>query len=393
MSSYRVTYADLAPSPPQLREAAPPDSPDITDDDLTLPDRSRDLVQRWSDEVTRGQGNALDKAIAIQDHLRDTSRYTYSLDLGEPLRDSQGRLLEPIQNFYETRRGYCVQFATAMIMMARAQGIPARMAIGFLPGQLSGEHYVVRASDAHAWPELYFQGYGWLRFEPTPGARSGSPPPYAVLGAGSGATGGGRQVTEPGSRGASTGRPSPTTTEAAAAPAPQQQGVLASLGALFTLRNVVLVVAVLVGLLAAFAMPITAWLLRWRRRRRAVTQQDLIEVEWDELTSHLGDLGHRRTRRGDAAPAARALRREWPSRRGERHRDATGHGHPREVTLRPARAHDAAGGVPAARRHPVDPASGGAHPCLAGPDAVLLLARCRRLVLALAPDRLLHRRR
>ena len=291
VSSYRVTYADLAPSPPQLREAGPPDSPDITDDDLTLPDRSRDLVQRWSDEVTRGQTNALDKAIAIQDHLRDTSRYTYTLDLGEPLRDTQGRLLEPIQNFYETRRGYCVQFATAMIMMARAQGIPARMAIGFLPGQLSGEHYVVRASDAHAWPELYFQGYGWLRFEPTPGARAGTPPPYAVLGAGSGATGGGREVTESGSRGASTGRPVPTTTEAIAAPVPQQQGFVAWLGALFTLRNVVLVVAVLVGLLAAFAMPITASLLRWRRRRRAVTQRDLIEVEWDDLTSHLGDLG------------------------------------------------------------------------------------------------------
>jgi hypothetical protein len=72
---------------------------------------------------------------------------------------------------------------------------------------------------------------------------------------------------------------------------PLQQGFVASLGALFTLRNVVLVVAVLVGLLAAFAMPITASLLRWRRRRRAVTQRDLIEVEWDDLTSHLGDLG------------------------------------------------------------------------------------------------------
>ncbi|GAA2742319.1 DUF3488 and transglutaminase-like domain-containing protein [Terrabacter aerolatus] len=290
VSSYRVTYADLAPSPPQLREAGAPDSPDITDDDLSIPDSSRELVQRWSDEVTRGQGNELDKAIAIQDHLRDTSRYTYSLDLGEPRRDAQGRILEPIQNFYETRRGYCVQFATAMIMMARAQGIPARMAIGFLPGQLSGERYVVRASDAHAWPELYFQGYGWLRFEPTPGARAGTPPPYAVLGSDSGPTQGGRGVTESASRSAT----SVARTTAAAptvAPVPQQRGVLDRIGAFLTVRNLAVAVAVVVGLLAAFSMPITAWLVRLRRRRAAVTQQDLIEAEWDDLTSHLGDLG------------------------------------------------------------------------------------------------------
>lgn len=290
VSNYTVTYADIAPSPPELRESGAPDSPDITDDDLTIPDRSRDLIEQWSAEVTKGKDNPLDKAIAIQNHLRDPSRYTYSLDLGESLRDSQGRLLEPIQNFYETRRGYCVQFATAMIMLARAQGIPARMAIGFLPGQLSGERYIVRASDAHAWPELYFQGYGWLRFEPTPGARSGTPPPYAVLGADSGSTGGGREVsdTNTASGGASA---SSTSTTATAAPVRPQESFLDSLGHVFSVRNVVLATALVLGLLAAFAMPITAWLLRLRRRRAAVTQQDLIEAEWDDLTSHFGDLG------------------------------------------------------------------------------------------------------
>jgi transglutaminase-like putative cysteine protease len=204
VSSYRVTYADLSPSPPQLRDSGPPDSPDVTEDDLAVPDTVRSLVQRWSDAVTAGKNNPLDRAIAIQDHLRGP-QYTYTLDLGEPLRDESGRIMEPIRNFYETRRGYCVQFATAMIMMARAQGIPARMAIGFLPGEPVGtDKYIVKASDAHAWPELFFQGYGWLRFEPTPGARSGSPPPYAVLGGDAGSTGGGRSVTESGSTGSAT---------------------------------------------------------------------------------------------------------------------------------------------------------------------------------------------
>jgi len=290
VSSYRVTYADVAPSPPQLRDSGRPDSPDITDDDLRVPDTVRPLLQRWSDEVTAGADNPLDRAIAIQDHLRG-SDYTYSLDLGEPLRDESGRLMEPIRNFHETRRGYCVQFATAMIMMARAQGIPARMAIGFLPGQAAGtDKYIVKASDAHSWPELFFQGYGWLRFEPTPGGRAGSPPPYAVLGNDAGATGGGRSVTETEGSGTATGSAT-TTTAAAVAPVPADQGVLDRVGSALTLRNLVIALTLLVVVLALLVMPITAWLLRVRRRRAAVTQQDLIEAEWDELTSHLGDLG------------------------------------------------------------------------------------------------------
>jgi transglutaminase-like putative cysteine protease len=290
VSSYRVTYADIAPNAALLRESGTPDSPDITADDLSIPDRSRALIERWSAEVTRSKDNPLDKAIAIQNHLRDTSIYTYSLDLGEPLRDDAGRLLDPIQNFYESRRGYCVQFATAMIMMARAQGIPARMAIGFLPGDRSGDQYVVKASDAHAWPELYFQGYGWLRFEPTPGSRSGTPPPYAVLGGDAGSTGGGRSVTDTQTGGGSTASVRKTIDQQDVGAVPN--GSFGdTLSSVFSLRNVALTLAVLIGLLAAFVMPLTAWLLRVRRRRRAVTRQDLAEAEWEALTSHFVDLG------------------------------------------------------------------------------------------------------
>jgi len=250
----------------------------------------RSLVERWSDEVTADADNPLDRAIAIQDHLRGPD-YTYNLDLGEPLRDETGRLMEPIRNFYETRRGYCVQFATAMIMMARAQDIPARMAIGFLPGQPAGtDKYIVKASDAHAWPELFFQGYGWLRFEPTPGSRAGTPPPYAVLGSDAGSTGGGRSVTESGGSATATSSAT-TTTTAAVVPAPEEQGVLDRVGSALSLRNLAIAAALLGLVLAVLVMPITAWLLQVRRRRAAVTQQDLIEAEWDELTSHLGDLG------------------------------------------------------------------------------------------------------
>ncbi len=289
VSSYRVTYADVAPLPSVLRESGKPDSPDVVDDDLVIPDTARDLLESWSKKLTAGKTNALDRAIAIQDHLR-SSEYQYNLQLGEPLRDDAGRILDPITTFYRTKRGYCVQFATAMIMLARAQGIPARMAIGFLPGTTVDGKFLVRASDAHAWPELFFQGFGWLRFEPTPGARSGTPPPYAVEGASDGSRGGGRAPSESASGGAASRAAQPSASPSEA-PATAATSVTGSLGSVFTLRNLVTALTLLVLLLAVFVMPITASLDRARRRRQAVTRQDLVEVEWNDLTSHLRDLG------------------------------------------------------------------------------------------------------
>src|SRR5665809_71898 len=87
------------------------------------------------------------------------------------------------------RKGYCVQFATAMVMMSRAAGIPAHMALGFLPGSSDKGVWTVIAADAHAWPELYLDGLGWTRFEPTPSRAA--PPAYATPSAAGGASGDG----------------------------------------------------------------------------------------------------------------------------------------------------------------------------------------------------------
>jgi transglutaminase-like putative cysteine protease len=291
VSSYRVTYANITPRADQLQAVGPPEGPGVFPDDLALPDADREGIVEWSDRVTAGAATELDKAIAIQNHLRDTSIYTYTLDLGEPLRDSSGRVLDPLTTFRLSKRGYCTQFATAMIMLARAQGIPARMAIGFLPGQPDGDsEYVVRASDAHAWPELYFAGYGWLRFEPTPGSRSGIPPAYAVQTSGNQPTGGKTAPEELGPSRAPSAAPS-RAGEQRVEPGVADTGIQGQLHALLTPRGLVGLAAVIVLLLGTFIMPLTArWVLR-RRRRAAVTQQDLIEVDWDELTSHLQDLG------------------------------------------------------------------------------------------------------
>jgi transglutaminase-like putative cysteine protease len=104
-----------------------------------------------------------DKAVVIENHLR--SRYTYTLNLtGKPGDD-------PLAHFlFETRAGHCEYFASAMTVMMRTLGIPSREVNGFLPGEFNdlGGDYIVRASDAHSWVEVYFPGEGWVTFDPTP---------------------------------------------------------------------------------------------------------------------------------------------------------------------------------------------------------------------------------
>nr|BFE88893.1 hypothetical protein GCM10020093_114940 [Planobispora longispora] len=81
-----------------------------------------------------------------------------------------------------SRAGYCEQFAAAMAVLARAVDIPSRVAIGYTGGTSVSGRWNVRTHDSHAWPELYFEGAGWLRFEPTPSGPAGqgtaTRPPY-----------------------------------------------------------------------------------------------------------------------------------------------------------------------------------------------------------------------
>ena len=138
------------------------------------------------DQITDDGDSALQVARKIQAYLRG-SQFTYSLELAEQAAD--GDLSdEPLARFLETKRGYCVQFTSAMVMLAREAGIPARMAVGFLPGSIDGDDRVVRVSDAHAWPELYFPRLGWVRWEPTPGTRSGVAPEYSLVPTGTGSS-------------------------------------------------------------------------------------------------------------------------------------------------------------------------------------------------------------
>ncbi|MDP9233489.1 MAG: DUF3488 and transglutaminase-like domain-containing protein [Actinomycetota bacterium] len=129
---------------------------------LQLPDKLSQTVRDLAHEWTAGANTPLDKLLAIQRHLR---RFKYSVHV-QP-KASSDYLTEFLT---QTKAGYCQQFATAFTVLARIEGFPTRIAVGFLPGtENPATHtFVVRGLDAHAWPEVYFRDYGWLRFEPTP---------------------------------------------------------------------------------------------------------------------------------------------------------------------------------------------------------------------------------
>jgi transglutaminase-like putative cysteine protease len=123
-----------------------------------LPERVRDLAL----DLTATQPTPYDQAVAIERFLRT---YPYTLDLPAPPtgRDVADYFL------FDLQEGYCDYYATAMVVMARAAGLPARMAIGYATGQwhpMTG-YFVVSEAEAHSWPEIYFPGHGWIAFEPT----------------------------------------------------------------------------------------------------------------------------------------------------------------------------------------------------------------------------------
>ena len=138
---------------------------------------------RLKERITKGSKTPYDKAVAIQAWFTTLDRFKYTLQV--PQTQSPAAL---IQFLTKTRSGYCQQFAFGMAVLARLAGIPSRVVVGYTQGSFSGnDNWQVKTSDAHAWPELYFPGVGWLRFEPTPpntaglpGQATAVPPPYST---------------------------------------------------------------------------------------------------------------------------------------------------------------------------------------------------------------------
>ncbi|GAA4424822.1 DUF3488 and transglutaminase-like domain-containing protein [Georgenia halophila] len=319
--SYSATFSEVSGRLPDSVGTGPVAS-DLEDDLLRVDPLSRDIV---SSTVTRVLNAADDEVLSnqisvareIQSYLRGPE-FTYSLTLADPAPvdgpaeeeatpagDPAGSPAEdlagldedgsaggseltspeedPITHFLTTKTGYCTHFATAMVMMARAIGIPARLALGFLPGERQDDgSYTVVAADAHAWPELYISGLGWTRFEPTPAVRSGSAPVYlrsadfddAAPAPDSSASPAGERPTE-----------EPTTPDLDVTVS--QSSWTDTVG-----RAAPTVGLVVLGVVLLLLLVPTAG--RWRRsaaRRRATDDAGRVEGEWQAFVLSLADLG------------------------------------------------------------------------------------------------------
>ncbi len=169
---YTVSSLEIKPTADQLRQSGT-DYPASVLGNLQLSVDPPSIIEQTALEVTAGTTSSYDGALAVQSYLRG-SAFTYDTDA--PVDEGyDGGGLDVIGVFLEEKRGYCVHFAATMAAMARSVGIPSRVSLGYLPGVKSQDlqqglgQYIVDSHDLHAWPELYFVGIGWVKFEPTPG--------------------------------------------------------------------------------------------------------------------------------------------------------------------------------------------------------------------------------
>jgi transglutaminase-like putative cysteine protease len=153
-------------TPEQLANASTDYPQRLRERYVSLPLRTEANVKRISDHIVGANTNPYAKARAIEGFLR--ANYMYTTE-GPYIPASRDAVVEFLTS---DRRGACDLFASAFVVLARAQGIPARIATGYATGEYSREYgaFVVRESDAHAWAEVYFPGYGWISFDPTAGA-------------------------------------------------------------------------------------------------------------------------------------------------------------------------------------------------------------------------------
>jgi transglutaminase-like putative cysteine protease len=168
---YTVDSLVVTPTAEQLA-AAGTTVPDGLNPLLELPADLPDIVSDVATEVTAGATSNYDRAVALQSYFT-SGEFDYSTET--PVEGSfDGSNAQALAAFLEVKSGYCVHFAASMATMARVLGIPSRIAIGYFPSAaatryIDGEpQYEVLTDQLHSWPELYFEGIGWLPFEPTP---------------------------------------------------------------------------------------------------------------------------------------------------------------------------------------------------------------------------------
>ncbi len=293
---YSLTALEVTPRAQDLLSAGPPPE-SIYTPYTELPEDLPDVVTNLARDLTTGLDTKFEKAVRLQRWFREDGGFEYSL------RRASGNGADDLAAFLSTgpggRIGYCEQFAAAMAVMGRTIGIPSRVAVGFLrPTVLGDDRYVYSAHDLHAWPEMYFDGVGWVRFEPTPGDRAEDVPGYT---AGQFNT---PQPTDLPSASASS-QPTPDVPRN-----PRKEDAAAAGGGSGSGGDGIAWTAVVVGLVAAVGLVVprlTRSAVRRRRWANARTPAEVAEAGWRELRDVALDLRLQWSDTVTLRTAARAL--------------------------------------------------------------------------------------
>nr|WSY55575.1 DUF3488 and transglutaminase-like domain-containing protein [Streptomyces sp. NBC_00886] len=292
--TYEVKSLDVQPTAEQLATAPEP-STALKNQYTRVPKSLPAVVADTARKVTAGSTSHYEQAVKLQDYFAVTGGFQYDTQV------DVGTGSNAIAKFLKEKQGFCVHFSFAMAAMARTLGIPARVAVGFAPGTPEADKTVsVGLKDAHAWPELYFEGVGWTRFEPTP--NRGSVPSYT-------------QSTTPGSDIPAPDRSSASASTAPSAAPSASESCTAQLRKLDGCASVAPAVAAgddhqgpgwyvqIVGLsllaLLVLAIPFSPMLWRTRMRTVRLGAHGRTEAEaaihtlavWEELTDTAWDFG------------------------------------------------------------------------------------------------------
>ena len=185
---YQVTSSVISATPGELAEAGTDYPEKVTRYYLQLPDSLPEQVRILSANITVNATTPYEKALAISDNL---SQFSYSLKADNP---PEG--VDAVEFFCFTEQsGACGDFATAMVVLLRAAGVPSRFCTGYRYGEVDPDtgNYIVLVSNRHAWAEVYFPGYGWVEFESTPGTSS----PRGIVGVEAFTGGGSTEIWDP----------------------------------------------------------------------------------------------------------------------------------------------------------------------------------------------------
>ena len=260
---------------------------------LKIPEGLSDEVRDLAAEITKNANTDGAKAKAIEEHLTSAS-FTYTLHAPT----STGT--DIISDFLlRDKAGYCIHFATAMAILARIEGIPSRVAVGFTGGTQEGDGYKVTTDNMHAWPELYFEGLGWMPFEPTKsigssvtGENSSPAPPSSVP-----STSPSTQTVSP--------EPKPTETTASPSSSPPQTPKGSSTN--WTWLLWIFPVLLLLAFPAVTRLSLRAWRLRGGQSPVAAAA-----AAWRELAASHRDLGQEFLH-GSPVEVAKTMEQDLPN--------------------------------------------------------------------------------